>query len=73
MTGAAADSSFGITPEWMVAAWVFAGGFGRESGTLERMVIQGAPGLLGRVKSPVKTTSAGRFITWPGRAVSRAL
>jgi len=72
MTGAAADSSFGITPEWMVAAWV-AGGSGRESGTLERMVIQGAPGLLGRVKSPVKTTSAGRFITWPGRAVSRAL
>src|SRR5213593_1405999 len=56
----------------MGAAWVPGGGR-RESGELERMVIQSTPDLLGRVKGPVKTAPAGRLITSPGRAASRAL
>src|SRR5712691_6344560 len=68
MTGAAADSSFGKPPEW-IAAWV-AGGFGRESGALERTLIQSTPDLLRWVKRVgKKTISGGTLIASPGLIV----
>jgi hypothetical protein len=71
MTGAAADSSFGIAPEWMGAAWV-ASGVGQESGALERTVIRSTPDLLRRVNVG-KAAPGGTLVTSPGLAVSRAL